>query len=61
MNNEKMKALRQKKGYTQEGLAEKVGITRSHYNQIENGKLKPSFKVLEQIAVVLNCSMRDFF
>ena len=39
---------------TQEELAQKVGVTKSHISQIENFAKEPSVKLLMHISVVLN-------
>lgn len=44
-----IKLLREENGLRQEEMAEKIGISRSYYCEIETDKKKPSFAVLEQI------------
>jgi transcriptional regulator with XRE-family HTH domain len=61
MKLEQLRRLRMAKGYTQTEFAKKLGIDRSYYNQIELNKAKPSLKLLEQIAVELDKSLKDFF
>ena len=47
-----LKELRTEKGLTVRGIAPMVGISFSHYNDIENGRRNPSLKVA--------CRMADF-
>ncbi|MCR8853494.1 helix-turn-helix domain-containing protein [Lysinibacillus fusiformis] len=49
----KLKAERKKRKWTQQCVAEKVGISRSYYNDIENGRVLPSGKVLLKLNKVL--------
>ena len=56
-----MKLQRAMKGLTQEQLAEKVGISRTHVTRIERGNIKPSIRVAKRLATVLNVDWRDFY
>ena len=49
----KLKVERKKRKWTQHCVAEKVGISRSYYNDIENGRVLPSGKVLLKLNKVL--------
>lgn len=51
-----IKASRQKKGLTQEQLAELVGIGPSHMSHIESGKTVPSFEVFVMLVNALDTS-----
>ena len=42
-------AVREAMGYTQSGLARKIGTCQSAVSQIENGQRNPSFAVLLKI------------
>jgi len=53
--------LRTKKGLTQEGLAEKVGITRQTVISIEKGNYTPSVLLALKIASVFKVSVEDIF
>jgi len=46
---------------TQQFVAEKAGINRSYYTQIENGIRTPSVEVAKKIAEVLNFPWTYFF
>lgn len=50
---EELKKRRIEYGISQEKLAALTGITRAHLNEIENGKTKPSEKLLETIGQFL--------
>ena len=36
-----LRLRRVREGYTQKELANKLGISKEHYNKVENGKLSP--------------------
>lgn len=46
---------------TQENISKKIGISRSHYAQIESGDRTPSVKVAKRIARVLGFDWTCFF
>lgn len=50
---------REKQGWTQQILAEKVGITGAFLSEIETGKKRPSYETLSALAAILNCSAGD--
>lgn len=52
-----LKQLRNNLGYTQEQLAQKLGITKSRLGMYEIGKRKPDFETLELIADFFNVDM----
>lgn len=53
------KKLRIKNGYTQDTLAEALGLSRSTISMYENGNREPDFETLERIADLFNVDM-DF-
>ena len=57
----KLKSARVKKGFTQKELAEKAGIHRAHYTNIELGKTDPSLKVAMKIKKVLDIENDNIF
>ncbi len=60
MNNnfgKKLKELRKSKGYTQQVLAEKVGIDEKHLSRIENGKYFPSYITLNKLLNALGITV----
>ena len=46
--------LRKGAGYTQQTFSDKLGISRSHYAQIESGEKNPSLKLSLKIKGALN-------
>lgn len=66
MNNvfnygERLRELRQERGFTQEELALRADITTSYYGQIERGSANPSVALLEKICAVMGISIGDIF
>ena len=49
----KISKYRKEAGFTQEELADKVGISRAYMGYIEQGRNVPSLEVLEKIARIL--------
>ena len=58
---EKLIELRVKMGYTQVTFAKRLGISRSHYSQIEEGHKNPTFAVSLKIKYLLGCERDDIF
>ena len=54
---ERLKTLRDDKGFTQQQLAEVLNITISSVSRYENGSRQPSIEVLIRMADVLNVSI----
>jgi len=57
----KIQKRRKEFGYTQEELAERINLSRTHMGHIEQGRKSPSIKVLEKIAKALKTSPSSFF
>jgi len=57
----KIQRRRKQIGYTQEDLADKVGISRAYMGYIEQGRNVPSLEIVEKIARVLKTSIKTFF
>lgn len=53
MNTERIRALRKKKGMTQEELARKIGVKRAVISKYESGSIEPSLTQLQKIADAL--------
>jgi len=51
--------LREAKGFTQEKLADSVGMMRSNISRIEAAKHRPTLETLEKIAQALDVSVAD--
>ena len=59
-DGEKLKMLRMIKGFPQNGVAKKLGITQQAYSKLEKQSKKiPLFRI-EEILKTLNCSNEDF-
>lgn len=56
-----IRKLRKLKGFTQEELAEKAGVSTPTIGYIEIGQKRPSLGVVYRIAHVLNVRVQDLF
>ncbi|AGR47486.1 helix-turn-helix transcriptional regulator [Brevibacillus laterosporus] len=54
-------ALRKSKGFTQQALADLVGINRCFLSNIERGKYSPSLEVAYKIANALDTHIEEIF
>lgn len=52
---------RKSRGFTQEELAEKVGIGQQSLSRMEQGHIAPKFERLQDFAEALNCPVADLF
>ncbi|PFM65479.1 transcriptional regulator [Bacillus cereus] len=57
----RMKEYRVKLSMSQEDLANEVGVRRETIGNLENGKYNPSFKLIYDIAKVLNAPIEVLF
>lgn len=57
----KLQQLREANGYTQQTFSNAVGISRSHYSQIETGEKQPSLRLALRIKRALNYYGDDIF
>ena len=55
--SEKLQVLRKNKGYTQEALAEKLGVSRQAVAKWESGQIYPDISNLIQISDLMNVSV----
>ena len=53
--------LRQQCGYTQNGLAERAGISQSHLRRVELGQADITIGHLELLCHAMSISLKDFF
>lgn len=49
------------RGFTQEHVANLLGISRATYNNIEAGKSKPNVEIIERLANILDVPVAEFF
>lgn len=56
---QRVKDLRQARGFTQESLAESAGLSVQYVGSIERGTANPSLSCLEQLADSLEVSVSD--
>ena len=57
MFGDKIKELRLQRGWTQQEVAERVGLKKSMISMLERNERKPSFEVLEAFADVFNVDL----
>ena len=55
--SEKLQILRKNKGYTQEALSEKLGVSRQAVAKWESGQVYPDIANLIQISELMNVSV----
>lgn len=58
---QRLQELRHSAHLTQEGLAEKANLSLNFIAMVETGKRMPTIGTLQEICVVLNCSISEFF
>lgn len=54
-------SIREGKGYSQQGFADKLGISGNWLNKIENGHKRPSLSTMLRIAEALDVTLNDIF
>jgi len=57
----RVQKLRKSLGYTQEELAEKLNISRTHMGHIEQGRKAPSLKLMDKLARALKTKVSELF
>lgn len=58
---EKLVERRTALGFTQKTFAERLGVSRSHYSQIEEGHKNPTFALSIKIKYLLGCDSDSLF
>lgn len=58
---ERIKGLRESKGWTQDVLAEKMDISKNYLSSIERGKENPTFDMLMKLSDSLKVEMWELF
>ncbi|OOR87805.1 transcriptional regulator [Moraxella caviae] len=59
--HDNIRKLREQKQWSQEYMAEQLGLSKNGYAKIERGESRPSLDRLEQITAVFGISMTDLF
>lgn len=57
----KLQQLREANGHTQQSFSVLVGVSRSHYSQVETGEKQPSLRLALRIKRALNYYGDDIF
>lgn len=57
----KIRTLRTQKGYTQEAVADMLGIQQSTYSNLENNKGKLDLNLIEKVATIFEVDIFDLF
>lgn len=58
---ETIAAKRKQMGFSQEYLAEQVGVSQESLSRMEKGNIAPKFERLRGFALALRCSVADLF
>ncbi len=61
MDNKRLKVARIEKGYSQQDLADQIGVTRQTIGLIEKGKYNPTLNLCINIATTLDKTLNDLF
>jgi len=61
LGKNRLKEYRDRKGMTQEQLADKVAVTRQTIISIENGRYVPSLELALKLALVFRCKVEELF
>lgn len=61
MYGKKLRELRKIEGWTQEDVANKLGITKQTYSHYENEKRKPGLDMIKELAAVYQVEIDDIF
>jgi transcriptional regulator with XRE-family HTH domain len=56
---ERIKKIRKRKGITQEGLAERAGLNRTHLYRLEGGRQSMTLRTLKIVADALDVKVTD--
>lgn len=57
----RLKILRAERDWSQQDLAERLGVSRQSVNAIETGKYDPSLPLAIRMARLFGCSVEDLF
>lgn len=56
-----LKAIRIKKGFTQQEVAQAIGTSEAHYNKIERGVHVPKFKFAHRLATLFKITLDQLY
>lgn len=56
-----LQEVRKAQSITQQGLADRVGVSRQTINNIEKGRYNPSIELVLKISRELNCTVEQLF
>lgn len=59
--SQRLVALRQQCGYTQNALAERAGVSQSHLRRVELGESDITVRHLQLLCDAMNVSLKEFF
>lgn len=57
----RLKELRAERGYSQQELADRLGVSRQTIISIEKGRFDPSLPLAFQLAATFSCNIEDIF
>lgn len=57
----RLKVLRAERDWSQQDLAERLGVSRQSVNAIETGKYDPSLPLAFRIAALFDCPIEEIF
>lgn len=55
-----IRILRDRRGYSQEGLGDRAGLHRTYVGQVERGERNPSFESLDRLIKALGANWSQF-
>jgi len=58
---ERLREIRQNKGYTCESMAEAMGLTKATYSKKERGQITMTLEDAEKISAILGSSVDEIF
>ena len=58
---EKLKELRNENGWTQQQVADRIGVSRVNYTRYETGASQPDFEILVKLADLFDVSLDYIF
>lgn len=59
--SKRLRSLRERCGFTQNGLAERAGVSQTHLRRVELGQADITVSHLQLLCDAMSISLRDFF